>query len=359
MEKGGRTKRIAEEYYGLIARGHEVKLVSFTTPPQWVTARFDSTRNWEVLERSGGGFDFRHLVNLYRTARRFRPDLIDTHCEGSAFYGGLVGRLLGCASVATMHRSNLEYYERTWKHRLFFGMVDRYVSVSHQRKSVMNKCLGIPCSKIKVLHWGVVDTALGSEVERSACRRHLGLSDGPVLLSVGHLGEIKGHDDSIEALALVRRREIDARLYIAGDGRSTDFERLTRKAVDCGVADSVVFLGQTDNVGDWMQACDVFLQPSREEAFGLVFLEAGLFRRPTVATAVGGIPEIIQNGKTGLLISAGDPQQIADALIQLLESPSVAHNMGLAARERVLSDFDLEQKVRELAGFFEDLLVRH
>lgn len=360
MEKGGRTKRIAEEFSGLRELGHEVRLVTFSDPPAWVREHYADSESWEVLPKTGGRVDLGLLRQLYKTVRQFRPDIIDAHCEGSAFYAGLVSRVTTSKSVATVHRSNLQYYTGSFKHRLFFGFVHGYVAVSEQRKALICSAFGVPESQVRVVHWGInVDVPGGTDTDSETASRRaaLGVDDSPLLLSVGHLGPIKGHDDSIAALAMLQRQGRSARLYIAGDGDESDYQRLRKLVVELDLEHAVTLLGQVGNVQEWLQACDVFLQPSREEAFGLVFLEAGLAAKPTVATAVGGIPEIVEHGETGLLVPPEDPAAIAAAIEKLLGDREVAAAMGAAARTRIVENFSIEGKVGELVSYFETVVA--
>jgi glycosyltransferase involved in cell wall biosynthesis len=355
MEKGGRTKRISEQFRGLQALGHEVKLLTFSEPPEWVLEHFDASEDWLVFSKNPSGFDVGLLLRLRKFVRDFNPDLIDAHCEGSAFYLGIVGRLCKTPIVATIHRSSLKYYDGSWKLRLYYRFVDTFIAVSAQRRSLMASALHCSEARVQVMHWGIDLEAFGSPPARAEAREKLGLDESPLLLSIGHLGAIKGHDDSIMALSTIHESYPTARLCIAGDGEPRDFRRLRARAEDHGVSDAVSFLGQTTNIIDWLRACDVFLQPSREEAFGLVFLEAGLMEVPTVATKVGGIPEIVESEVTGILVEPEMPHQIAVAVCRLLGDPPLAARMGARAKQIVEDRFSLEARVRDLSVYFEQL----
>jgi len=356
MDKGGRTKRISEEFQGLKRLGHDVKLVTFEEPPAWVTHQYDGSNEWIVLAKGTSKVAIGLLNRLFRLVREFQPDLIDAHCEGSAFYAGMVSRLLRVQCVATVHRSKLEYYTASWKMKLYYRFVHSAIAVSQQRRGLMSAALNIPDSRIEVVHWGIAVDSRDPHLDRDSMRGKLGVTADAVLVSVGHLGEIKGHDDSIAALSKLRARGRDVALYIAGDGAESDYTRLQQRAKDLGVEHSVTLLGQTGNVLEWLIACDIFLQPSREEAFGLVFLEAGLCNKPTVATHVGGIPEIIEHSVTGLLVDPESPDQIDKAIETLLADPGEAERLGAAARKRVVNEFSIDAKVRLLAEHFKDLV---
>ncbi|HXJ82304.1 MAG TPA: glycosyltransferase family 4 protein [Candidatus Methylomirabilis sp.] len=157
--------------------------------------------------------------------------------------------------------------------------------------------------------------------------------DPPILVCVGRLVRQKGLERAIEALATVRGRCPDARLVVAGDGELR--EDLEQQARALGVAAAVEFMGwvQPRNVPALLNRASVVVVPSRGEAFGLVALEAAQMARPVVAFNVGGLAEVIADGRTGLLVGEGDTQALAAAILRLLSNPDEAATMGRRARE--------------------------
>jgi len=338
---------------GLKDLGHQVKLVTFSMPPSWVREHYDESDNWVVFNKNSARFDLILLWNMLKLVIEYKPDVIDAHCESSSLYAALVGKLTNTKCVATVHRSKLHYYQSNWKRRLYNRFLDGFIAVSNERKKRMCNQLGLPEDKIRVVHWGIDPGLIPGEPDRKAARSRLNLADGKIILSLGHLGEIKGHEDSIRAVATLYKVQPDVRLYIGGDGAKSDYDRLNDLIEELDVKGVVKLLGQVTNVIDWLQACDVFLQPSREEAFGLVFVEAGLCKRPTIATNVGGIPEIIHNGVTGYLVDINSPTQIGEKLLELLRSPEKSMNMGKEAYDRVINNFVLSKQIETLAAYFE------
>ena len=355
MEKGGRTKRISEEYLGLKNLGHQVALVTFSSPPSWVMDHYEESDKWIVINKNSARLDLILFWNLFKLVIDFKPDVIDAHCESSSLYAALVGKLTNTKCVATVHRSKLHYYENNWKRRLYNRYLDGFIAVSDERKTRMSSQLGLPEEKIKVIHWGIDPDIVTGETDQVSARSRLGLPNGKIILSLGHLGEIKGHEESIKAVAAMHRLEPGVRLYIGGDGSQADYDRLNALIEELNVQEAVILLGQITNVIEWLHACDVFLQPSREEAFGLVFIEAGLCKRPTIATKVGGIPEIIADGETGYLVDVNSPQQIEEKLTELFSSPEKCSRMGQAAYDRVVDNFILTKQISALADHFKSI----
>jgi len=216
---------------------------------------------------------------------------------------------------------------------------------------------GVSDLRLRVIHNGVDPTRLGAGTA-SGLRSSLGISaDSVLVVGVGALVRLKGFDLLINALATLRPRDSETHLAIVGDG--PELQALTTLAQDLGVASRVHFLGQRADVGAILRdACDIVAIPSRIEAFGLVAAEAAIFGHPAVATAVGGIGEVVQDGITGLLVPGGDPLAFAAALERLIADPALRKKLGEAARARVLADFTSARLARSFEGLYAELTTR-
>ena len=183
-----------------------------------------------------------------------------------------------------------------------------------------------------------------------------GLSDlrtGHRILFVGRLVRRKGADDLIDAFRSISQDFPDWRLEIVGDG--PERKRLERLVADLGLGERVEFFGSLRGraLYDRYGLCDVVAMPSKRlsddvEGFGTVFLEAGVFGKPSVGTFSGGIPESIVDGETGILVREGDARQLGTALKSLLSDPELRLRMGRKARERVLRDFTWQESADRL-----------
>jgi glycogen(starch) synthase len=181
--------------------------------------------------------------------------------------------------------------------------------------------------------------------------------DPPQLLSVGRLVQEKGFDLALAAFASIRARFPTASLVIAGDGH--EGEKLRRHASDLDVSAAVRFAGLVgpDTVTELINNATVVLIPSRLEGFGLVALEAALMARPVVATRVGGLPEIIIHGETGLLSEPEDAQALAENVEFLLSHPEQAERMGQAARARAEKEFGWSRYVDAYDSLYRQLIA--
>lgn len=185
-------------------------------------------------------------------------------------------------------------------------------------------------------------------VVRSRVRREAAASDHFVALVVANLIPEKGVDLALRALT---RLPSDVRLWVAGDG--SDAARLAALTSDLGLGGRVRFLGNQQDVAHLMQAADCLVCPSIwEEAAGLVNLEALACGLPVVASAVGGIPEFVDDGESGLLFPRGDDRQLADRLATLYRDRHLANRLARCARERALARFSPERRMEDFLALY-------
>jgi glycosyltransferase involved in cell wall biosynthesis len=170
---------------------------------------------------------------------------------------------------------------------------------------------------------------------------------------------VKGHEDLLAAASIVRRRHPDARFLLVGSGWGPAGERYRRQLIELaqadGLGDSVVFTGHRDDVPDVLAAMDVAVQCSLSENYGGT-IEALLMCRPTVATRVGGMPETVRHGETGLVVPPRDPAALAAAICQLLESPGEAREYGRAGRQLMLERHTIAHTVNAIDRLYHEVL---
>jgi glycosyltransferase involved in cell wall biosynthesis len=171
-----------------------------------------------------------------------------------------------------------------------------------------------------------------------------------VVTSVANLRREKGHDVLIAAAARVMRAHPDVVFHLVGGGPMRD--ALERQARDLGVAEAVRFLGHREDVPQLLYDSDVFVLPSLSEAFPNGVVEAMAAGLPVVASEVGGIPELITNGGTGMLVPPGDPQELATAIIRLLSDPAAASALSTAARATIERRYSFDRMVAAFEALY-------
>jgi len=208
--------------------------------------------------------------------------------------------------------------------------------------------------KIKILYPSVDPAIVQSVPEVQDIRRP---EDRKVILFVGRLVRRKGVDDILRAMKLVRATDVF--LEVVGDG--PELESLKALAVELGLSDRVSFYGALSGIPlyERYESCKIFAMPSRTEksdveGFGTVFLEAGLFGKPSIGTTSGGIPEAVRDGVTGLIVPEGNPRRLSEAITELLDRPGMMKAMGEEAHKRVLAQFTWEKGAQLLVSFLNE-----
>jgi glycosyltransferase involved in cell wall biosynthesis len=203
---------------------------------------------------------------------------------------------------------------------------------------------------VSVIYEGVDLDWFDQQITRLAVQKH-----GRTLVgTVAHLSQEKGHVTLLEAFAELKDRCPDTILLIVGDGELRS--ALESKVVDLGLSTQVEFLGFRSDVEGLVKQLDVFCLPSLSEGLSSAILAAMAARLPVVATSVGGIPELVQDGVTGRLVAPNDPHQLAAALENLLKDGVLRERMGRLGRRRVESHFTLQRKLKATERAYEKLL---
>lgn len=247
-----------------------------------------------------------------------------------------------------------------------YGFRDRCTLLLHQVPLIVGcseavakpfRSDGFPDSRLRVIHNGVEPNRLNTGDARNL-RRSLGIGENAILVvSVGALVTLKGLDVIIRAVHRVVASGIDAHLAIVGEG--PEREQLVTLADDLGVADRIHFLGAQEAVGAILRdAADLVAVGSRIESFGLVAAEAAAVGRAVVGTRVGGMPEVVAEGKTGILVPSDDVVQFADALARLATNQKMREQLGAAARERFLEHFTAARAASSFERLYLDMVSK-
>jgi glycosyltransferase involved in cell wall biosynthesis len=221
---------------------------------------------------------------------------------------------------------------------------------------------GYDPSKIVVIRNGVDLSRFSAPPERDRIRHELGLPGGtPLVAVVSRLTRLKGLEQFLEAAAALAPRFPQARFVIAGETSPHDgwyLTQLQQLADRLGVTGRVIFAGLRSDVPSLLSGVDVAVMPSLNEALSNVLLESMAAGAPVVATRVGGTPEALVDGETGLLVAPGDSAGLAASIGTLLDDQALAARLGHAARRRIADHFSVERMVRATEQLYLDLLAR-
>jgi glycosyltransferase involved in cell wall biosynthesis len=304
-----------------------------------------------------------YLIGMIRLARylsRERVDILHTHLFEPSVVG-LEAGVLARTRTRVMTRHYSDYHTRINKKchvkldQFCARLCDAVIAVSSHTAEHLIEVEKAPREKVHTILNGIdferVRPSAPDATDR--IRREFGAENKHLLLIVARLHPEKGHHYLFQALPEIRRRASKpVRLLVAGAG---DFEEIYREEVCAiGCDDMVKFLGFRKDSPDLIAAADLLVLPSLAEAFGLVLTEALYLGTAVVATRVGGIPEIIDDGVDGVLIPPADYDALACAILELLENPRKRQSLAGAGRAKVLTRFRFEDMVRSYEGVYAD-----
>jgi glycosyltransferase involved in cell wall biosynthesis len=309
-----------------------------------------------VTARAGPDLNPALIRWLLREIRRYEPDLVHTHLVHADLHGQAGAALAGAARVSTVHGPGA--FTRAGPYRAVTRVVGTLtpltIAISHHLRDVLERTNQRRRGTVRVVHYGI-DAARwdSTEAERASLRQQFGLAAGDVAVAIcARLIPGKGHELLLDATDRARQRAPGLRIFIAGDGPLR--ARLERRAQRFPPG-TVRLLGFVDDLRDLMKACDVYVfptSPALSEGFGLAALEAMAAGRAVVATSVGALPEVVEPGRTGILVPPENPMVLADALVELATKPAMRVEMGRRGWDRARAEFGLERMVRRTLAVY-------
>jgi glycosyltransferase involved in cell wall biosynthesis len=296
-------------------------------------------------------WDFQALVRLVSLIRRERVELVHTHSSVDSWLGGMAGRLAGVPVVRSRHVS---IPVRGRWNPAYSLLADRIIASGEAIGRILTYA-GVSPSKVVALPAGVDLTRFSPGALCARVRAELALT-GPVIGSVAMFRGSKGHAVLLEAFDRLGREFPDAHLLLVGDGtRRLSVERM---AEAWGIG-RVVFTGFREDIPDLLRTMDCFvLASTRTEGVPQSLLQAMAVGCAVVASAIGGIPEVVQHGVNGLLVPPGDPAALAAAIRTVLTEPTAAGERAERGRALVRSRFSHTHAMDRLERLYSSLISR-
>lgn len=311
----------------------------------------------EMLPRTHGLYDLRAFVHLVRLIRRRVPGIAHIHMPAPTFLSQALPavKIAGVPIViSTEHSHAFHVHDRSLlraaaKRLYVLGRIrleDQMIAVSEAQAETFARVLGVGRAKITVIHNGVDCNRFTPQVDGSPIRAELDIPP-----SVSLVGMVTGFydyercEDFLAAAAQVLFQAPTTRFMIIGGspGRVADIARkrteLEALARRLGLSAALRFSGLRTDMPQVMAALDVLVLPATFKSFGIAILEAMATGKPVVATDAGGVPEVVSNDETGLLVPPRDPTGLADAILRLIRNPRMAASMGQRGREQVVQRF--------------------
>lgn len=300
------------------------------------------------------------VMSLARYLRRHRIDIVHTHRYKDTILGAAAAKLAGVRHVVrTMHGLrepltgwNLVKFRgyETLEKAVLLVAADRVIAVSNRMATALTGD-GYPAALVTAIHNGIDLGNVRPTRSRAEMRRELGIVDDAIVIgTAGRLSPVKGHDHFLRAARLMLDREPRARFVVAGGGPLED--DLVALASRLGIGGACHFLGPRADVLELIAAMDVFALPSLNEGMPMAVLEAMALGTPVAATDVGGIPEVVRDRQTGLLVQPGDAHGMADACLQLARDRAWARQLAAEARRLVEAEYSRERAGQALCDVY-------
>lgn len=342
---------------GLQARGH--RSILFSPPGS------ESSGGSELAQRAAAAgietipirlrndLDFLGVARLKRAFSAAAPDVVHLHTGRATWLGSLAASWADRPALTTrrMDRRVKPGLRTRW---IYTRLTQRAAAISN----AVADCLragGVPENRIVVIPSTIDPSGLRAKRTRSELRAEIKTDpESIVLLATATLHRRKGHDVLLEAVAGLQSLEVDWRLWLAGSG--PEAEALLQRVDALGLSARVDFLGQRSDPADLLEACDIFVLPSRREGLGVAALEAMAAGRPVVASAVGGLAEAVVHDSTGLLVPPENPAALNSALRGLILDPERRAALGRAGPRHVAEHYLPEQMVSAYESLYREII---
>jgi glycosyltransferase involved in cell wall biosynthesis len=353
LDQGGSSDCTLLQAIGAARRGHRVTVAS--GPSAHPSPFLDRARSQagvtllqipQLVRRPSPMGDLRALIAIARTLRRGRFDILHTHTSKAGVLARLAARL-AVRRPAVVHQPHGHLFYGyfgpigaglvTLVERIVAPLADVLITLSW-RGAEEHLCRGIgrPGQFVAIRSGIDLRRFRGVQSRREEIRLRLGFRPQHFIVgSLGRLEKIKGAEDLIDGFALATTARPGLRLVLGGDGPL--YEALVDRARSRGVDDRISITRSWIAPEEILPAFDLFILPSHNEAMGRALVEAMVCSRPVVATAVGGVPEVLEEGRAGLLIPPFDPRAIAMAISRLADDASFARNLAARGRSRALA----------------------
>ncbi len=346
---GGQENRTMNELLTMRERGHQLAVLSRPGARIIERAREQGFETFAVDMR--GAIDLPAIFRLRSAIKRFRADIVNTHSGRDTQLAGMAARTLfnrPCI-VRTRHLALPITSKFTYS-----VLPDHVVTVSKFVENYLVKA-GVPGEGITTIPTGVDFSRYDRSAVQGNLRDELGLpADALLVGTVAILRAKKGHAEILDAAPEVLKRFPKAHFVFAGDGPQT--ENLKARIAAEGLGDRIHLLGLRRDVTNVLASLDVFVLPTHQEALGTAFIEAGAMGLPAVATNVDGVPEVILDGRSGLLVPPHDGKALIEPICRLLGDPMLRKSMGANAGEFVRRKFSREVMAQGMERLYAQLL---
>ena len=315
----------------------------------------------DVLTLGRGKYDPRTLFDLVKIIRRENADILHCHGYGSTTFGRVAGLITRTPVVVHEHMiDNTIPSHQVLIDKVLSPLTAKAIAVAGAVKTFMTTKRGIPADKIEVIYNGLPLEYCKkfSEEEKADIRYNLDLADttDPIITIVGRLDPIKGHEVLISALSKLTNSNLLYTCLIVGDGElMPSLRKLTK---DLGVSEHVRFLGFRNDISEILSITDIMVISSYSEGCPLTLLEGMAAGKAIVSTAVGGIPEMLEDGETAIMIESGDSKAMSSALEILIKNKVLRTKLGAQAKQACEENYLITHTISHFKDLYQKLLTK-
>jgi len=357
LSLGGMEQGVVTLLNGLLPKHIVGSVCSFDAAIDSIRARLDPCIPVHVLGRRSGN-DPMLVWRLIRLFRREKPHIVHSHSWGTLCEGYVSARLARVRHFVHGEHGTLELRPRSLPiQRWVWSRADRVLSVSSKLADRMALDFGFPRDRVRVIRNGADLTKFGI-IPRSEARKAMGIPDAEFVIgTVGRLVPVKDHETLFSALVQLKSAGIKCLALVAGEGPLRS--ELERRARALDLESTLRFLGNRDDIYRVLAMLDVFVLSSVSEGLPNTILEAMASGLPVVSTHVGGVEELVENGRTGMLVPSKNAEMLAGAVSTLARDAELRRRMGTQGQQKARAEFGLQRMLDEYERFYLDLAGRH
>lgn len=341
---GGGERWMIRAARGLAGRGHNVILASKCESEIIGAAARSGLRTAVMnIHRDVSPLE---TMRIARFLIKERIDILVCNLNKDVRVAGLAARLAGRPVVIARHGTLL--CRRTWRHRMtLVNLTDGILTNAKSIKAIYDSYGWFGPDHVRVIYNGIENVPPGNAYDFSN-----ELPGKKVIFSAGRLTELKGFIHLVRAASFIARERQDVVFVVAGRG---DQEKSLAHNIELlGLSEHFRLIGYKEDVLPYVKGCDLFVLPSLSEGMPNAVMEAMAVGKPVVATAVSGVPELVEDRISGILVPPADPEALAREILGLLDDPGMARTMAQKARERVEENFTYTGMIEALESYFNE-----
>jgi len=359
---GGQANRILVVCKGLRDRGYDVIVAApknATLVERAREAGLEVFDDWYLPKKFSFKRFFLDLVAILKLMKDRKIKLVHTHGSQDGWVASIAAKLIGGIKVLRTRHNIFPVKTHIFNKLLYRFLTDKLIAISFAVFDVYKKngVLGKKLENVEVIYDALdLDKYSNCEIDRKEVEDTVGdLDRNFVIVNIGRLAKEKAQDFLVEAIASLKGF-LKVRAVILGEGPL--YDKLKELVLERGIGDKVIFGGLRKNVASFLKYSDIFVFTSLSEGLGTSLIEAGYFGLPVVAFKVGGIPEVVVDGKSGLLVECGDVTDLANNIRKLLFLPRIRRRMGMNGRKRAIERFNPDQLVEGNIRVYNSIINR-